>query len=452
MEYPADPEYRVAHTDLEVPPDQYDVAIDPDKESAPETPRSKAAGILLFLLYFLYSRTPDLIGVYVPGTVKALSAILLLAVIFGGGIKRAFSTAAVKWLSAFTFWLVLSVPFSYWRGGSMQLLINDWSKAFLLTIATAGLITTSEHARKALIAISIGTLQLAVLSALSGGSGRLQFGEGLAGNPNDLAMYLVMGIPGCLLLASTSGILKRWMGWLGVSLLTVVALKTGSRMGLILLAILFVIVFLRQSPAAKVRFVIAVVVLGAVGWTLTPKDLKDRYRTLWTSNTDVDGSSEASKAVGSTEARKDLLQLGLDVTLQHPLLGVGPGEFGDYVGGVNRHAREARLGFRQTHNTYLQVSSEAGIPAFILYVAAIWVTLSSSFRLSRSLYGSNKYSRYTAEFLFLATVVYATGIMFGAYAYTFFFPVILGIAAAFRRVVELHSPPLLRNELPLSAE
>jgi O-antigen ligase len=448
VEYPADPEYRMANTDLEVPVDLHDGGFEIDPATSLDPPRSKVAGILLFLLYFLYSRTPDLIGAYVPGTVKALSAILLFAVIFGGGIKRAFSTRAVQWLTAFTFWLILSTPFSYWRGGSVQLLINDWSKAFLLTVATAGLIISPQYARKALVVIGLGTFQLAVLSVLLGGSGRLQFAEGLAGNPNDLALYLVMGIPGCLLLAATCQGWKRWFAWSEVLVLTVVALKTGSRMGLILLAILFFVLFLRQSAAGKAKLAIAALLISALGWSLTPQDLKDRYRTMWTNEDRQDTTADARKAIDSTVARQNLLQLGIQVALHHPILGVGPGEFGDYVGGEISIAREQRLGFRQTHNTYAQIASEVGFPALVFYLGALGTTIFGCFRLSKIFKQTPDHESIAATggFLFLAAIVYACGIVFGSYAYSFFFPVIAGIAAGFQNAVNLEQLGLAKIE------
>jgi O-antigen ligase len=260
-----------------------------------------------------------------------------------------------------------------------------------------------------------------------------------------------MGIPGCLLLASTSQGLKRWFGWLEVIVLTVVALKTGSRMGFLLLAVLFFIMFLRQPLQGKIKLGLAALLIGVLGWTLTPQNLRDRYRTMWSDSDRLDNSEEARKAMDSTVARQNLMQLGLRVSLQHPLLGVGPGEFGDYVGGEISAARAMRLGFRQTHDTYLQISSEAGIPGLIFYLGALWTTLVGCFRLSKTLkqLPDGKPLAATADFLFLAAVVYASGIIFGSYAYSFFFPVIAGIAAGFQRTADVQNLPLPKEEEPV---
>ena len=90
-------------------------------------------------------------------------------------------------------------------------------------IATAALIQTSKLARRALLAITFGIIQLGIVAPLVGtaGGGRLEMGESLAGNPNDLAFFVLLGIPGCILLATSKRFAARWVGRIGSVLLGV---------------------------------------------------------------------------------------------------------------------------------------------------------------------------------------------------------------------------------------
>src|SRR5208282_1118084 len=70
---------------------------------------------------------------------------------------------------------------------------------------------------------------------------------------------------------------------------------------------------------------------------------------------------ESQSASASQVQRKALLIKSLVVTAQHPLFGVGAGNF-QVVSGM----------WHETHNSYTQMSSEAGLPALILYLMILW--------------------------------------------------------------------------------
>jgi hypothetical protein len=414
-------------------------------------PRSFAVGLLLVLLFLLYSRSSDLVEMLVPGVsyiVRTLAILLLIFVVLTGAMRQAFSSIAFKYLTAFTVWLVLAVPMSYWRGGSIKILTDQWLKAYLLMMAACALISTTSQVRKAIVAITLGTLQLAVIALLLGSRGRLQLETGLAGNPNDLAFFVLIGIPGCILMARGETFVSRWLGRIGIAVLGIVALKTGSRMGLIIIAAVLVTQFFRTSMSGKAKLIFSVLVISTIGISFTPDSILDRYRTLWADVPQKDAdSSEVARAMGSSSARREELMRSLEVTLRHPLLGVGPGEFGDYLGQY-RELRQAKIAFHQTHNTYTQISSEAGIPALVFYLAALVYTIRISYRLSRprrDLPGPTSVVL-AADSLFLAAIIYAVGGFFGSYAYNFFFPMFAAITGALEQTAQ-KEPSQLRSIL-----
>jgi O-antigen ligase len=63
---------------------------------------------------------------------------------------------------------------------------------------------------------------------------------------------------------------------------------------------------------------------------------------------------------GSAAVRRELLILSLKMTATHPIFGVGPGQF-----------ENVTQTWFLTHNTYTQLSSEVGIPGFILFVLVL---------------------------------------------------------------------------------
>jgi hypothetical protein len=73
-----------------------------------------------------------------------------------------------------------------------------------------------------------------------------------------------------------------------------------------------------------------------------------------------DGQTEAERqslisAEGSSQARRGLLLSSLKLTMQHPLLGVGPGQFAPYMA-AQAGASGVHAFWVGTHNTYTQLS------------------------------------------------------------------------------------------------
>ena len=93
----------------------------------------------------------------------------------------------------------------------------------------------------------------------------------------------------------------------------------------------------------------------------------------------IDGSAAAS-----TLERQHTLRQSLSITLTHPIFGIGLGNFSPYVNQVNRDSGARKEPWLGTHNTYTQMSSEAGIPALLMFFGIIGVTWRSLTRLIRA--------------------------------------------------------------------
>ncbi len=137
--------------------------------------------------------------------------------------------------------------------------------------------------------------------------------------------------------------------------------------------------------------------------------------------------------MASQTQRLALLRQSVVYALRHPLFGIGPGEFA--VAASADAAKEgAAASWLGTHNSYTEVASECGIPAFLLYTGVIALTLVSTFRMFRR-------TAHFAEFgdlnalafcTFNAMLVYAIATLFFHIAYSGYLPAIAGMSVALR--------------------
>jgi O-antigen ligase len=164
------------------------------------------------------------------------------------------------------------------------------------------------------------------------------------------------------------------------------ALRTTSRGGFVGMFAMLVIVFFLSS--FKMRIIIAS--LSAVGLVVMlaflPASLRSRLAAsarITSSETNI-GPGDQGQIGGDNSAvsRGTLLETGIALTLENPVIGVGPGNFGPTVVDIGRSQ-----GFDwvplNTHNAYTQISSETGIPGFILYLVLIGFSAKSVVSLLR---------------------------------------------------------------------
>src|SRR5205807_10034040 len=73
---------------------------------------------------------------------------------------------------------------------------------------------------------------------------------------------------------------------------------------------------------------------------------------------------------GSAEQRFEIQKVGWQIFVDNPVFGVGVGAY------PLENARYApALGTRDTHNTYLNLAAEVGLPGLVLWCALVWSVL-----------------------------------------------------------------------------
>src|SRR5208282_262050 len=118
---------------------------------------------------------------------------------------------------------------------------------------------------------------------------------------------------------------------------------------------------LRKWGKSLLRIAFVLVVITPIAAILTPAGVWQRFSTIF-EDYDVqslDPTSGLRMAAGSQKERLVLLYKAVMLTLDRPVFGVGMGDFSS----ASAHTWNTGTGrdWVQTHNTYLQFSSELGI-------------------------------------------------------------------------------------------
>ena len=335
---------------------------------------------------------------------------------------------------ALILWSMITIPMSYWPGGSVHLLMDQYLKAIAFFWLLATIITTPERMRTLAWSLTLCAIPLAatgiwhylsgdVMKTTQDGLVRVvgyQGSSGLTGNPNDLALMLNLIIPLTGALALSSRGMTRLFA-IGVALLSIGGvIITFSRAGFLALAATFFMFLLvlvrRKSGAAAMALLVAAL---AVPFAL-PKTYVERLSTITNLEQDKTGS-----AVG----RYKDLGLALEVVSHNPIIGVGIGQ--DMIA-LNQYRDQQT--WRSVHNVYLQYAVDLGIPGFLLFA---WLHL-LCFRSAWAVERRARKDPDVAELGALAAgiqvslVAFLVAAMFHPIAYQFYFFSIAGLAVALK--------------------
>lgn len=121
------------------------------------------------------------------------------------------------------------------------------------------------------------------------------------------------------------------------------------------------------------------------------------------------------------------------VFCEHPLLGVGPGNFplhfvekADLLG-FRVHGEE-----RRAHCLYLEIAAETGVPGILVFVVVLGITMSNLYR-GHNATKSVQDKSMTAAYLFAMVVMISTG-MFLSFAYVRYSWIIIGLSSVAARL------------------
>jgi O-antigen ligase len=373
-----------------------------------------------------FARPEDWIpGLAVIPLAKIAGILILLALAFSSSSIRWHMPQEIIFLGLLVVQLWLTVPFStVWRGGAFNVML-DFTKVLPLVIVIYGTVRSMKRFQWVLFVQAASVAAIAITSIVHAhtSSGRLQGAlSGMYGNSNDLALAIDLCLPLCLAIALTTRSYWKKIAWAVAMLAMIYAvILTASRAGALALVVV-VLVCLWQLGVKSRRFYLLLLVPVAVIvlWLHSGNALRERFGQT---STGPATNRQSASAAASTQQRKQLLIRSLEVTSQHPLFGVGPGNFA-IVSGV----------WHVSHNSYTQISAEGGIPAFLLYVLIFWRGI-ANLRDIRRYRKTGRGIRLFSMALEASLVAYLVGSFFGSLAYQLFPYCLVAYTSALRLIV-----------------
>lgn len=383
-------------------------------------------GLLLFTIAY-YNRPQDYfsIGTYLPfaliGGALAVGA-YVIHLAFGGQTQRQREATVVIALLG---WFLLSIPFANWAGGSFDVVKDNISKVLILTIVVMNVTNTMSRLRKLLV---VQTLSVALMAWIAhsnfDATGRAIGNNSTFGNSNDLAVLLCINLPLMFFFVIEPGNRFRKLFYAAVMLLGIyTVLLTYSRTGFLSMAVSLAIVVwdFGIKRGHYYRVIVCGVLLMLVFAVFMPSGYDKLIASIYSSDVDTAGTARSDAAV-SAEQRWQIMIRAAELSFRHPLLGVGPNGFAELSGY-----------WRVEHNTYLQLSTEAGLPSLFLFLLLIRYTFLNLRDAERRVMPQTEVWRLIGA-LRASLWAFLIGAFFINFAYTFFPYFLLGFVAAIHQI------------------
>jgi O-antigen ligase len=293
-------------------------------------------------------------------------------------------TAETLGLVCFGAAILVTAPFSIWPGGALGVFFDSYLKIVMVFILMMNTLTTPKRIEQLmwLIVLCCGYIAFRAVFDYARGVHLVEGGRvggavgGIFGNPNDLALNMVSFMPAALMVAMTRrhSALRRLTAAGIAALMLATVIFTKSRGGALgLAAMLAALLFLSRRIRPGLAVVTVVAILLAVPFA--PASFWNRMATI------TDEQQDKTQFTGSAEARRVVMEEGVEAFFARPMTGVGAGQFKNY----NPPGRKEP--WRETHNAIIQVAAETGIfglVAFIfLMVRGATVTLRTRRMLTR---------------------------------------------------------------------
>jgi len=343
--------------------------------------------IVWLFVFEAFVRLEDIfpiIGSLHPVFVLGIGGTLAFAISVIRGRGRFQYSTELGMVLSLTVWFILGIPFAYWRGGSLHLLITDWSRTLLFFFLLTQVLTSVARIRKILWAVVLSELVVSVASLIGRGNLAYEVGERFAGvnkgllGWNFLGITLSVTLPFVAYLYVSRRSLVRTCFLLAVlgctGWMLVLTASRGGVFGIAFSGVLSWWFILRGTPRSRLSIIVLALCL-LVSVAKAPDVFWERL-SVW-NGSDSQWNSTAASAAESAQGREKLLKESILDTLHNPVFGLGIGNFAVYHGN-----NEGSTGSYGTHNTFTQISSEGGLPALLLIVLLVGVVISHMKRVS----------------------------------------------------------------------
>ncbi len=309
-------------------------------------------------------------------------------------------------------WAALTVPFSFWPGGSISLLRDLYLKALVIFWLLGSVLTTRTRLRSMCWLLTLLMIPLGVTAIRNFVNGDYVAGDFVADqtlkriigyeapltqNPNDLALMLNVGLPlGIGLLLSSERPLARLFLAAVLGLDAAAVVLTFSRGGFLSLATTAVIYLVHLGRRGRWAWSVAALVLVLGVLPFLPQGYADRLATI-------------SEMIGAG--------FGMNMLALNDIRG---------------------LAWKEVHNTYLQYGMDLAFPGLLLFLSLFFCCLRNvGLVKTRSPDRAARGELYCiAESVQASLLMFAVAAMFHPVAYQFYFFYLAGLAVAARTVCE----------------
>ena len=427
---------------LPAPGWSYPAPVYPEPGLIPiDNPMTRFATLLLgFYLALHASYISEMMIIYLGVSLPIVVVTGLMVVaccLVIGRVGRFFqSSISIPFFLMLVWWLLAAVIFSY-KGYLIEM--GEYAIRFhTAPIIFCGILLSTNLVRGAITGYAWGFVANLVFTwryATPDADGRLHIAGTSMSNPNDLALNLLFGVALMTIFLVDSNLIKR-VFWLVCTLASLLfMLRTGSRANLLTLLAMTMVACIISSGRVRAMVVAGSLLMLLVLAAVVPRSTWTRLTTFTSATSeDMAGEGNLAGAIGSTEARKNLQVRAIKITLASPIFGVGPKMFPYALDGYMRvQENQAKGTWQVPHNTYLDISSETGLPGVALYLGVIIWCLRSNYRNVRwaQLWAeASGQSLGNSTALLLATVAYSFGTLFCSIPYLFQLPFLVGLTAA----------------------
>ncbi|MFQ5700888.1 MAG: O-antigen ligase family protein [Acidobacteriota bacterium] len=293
-----------------------------------------------------------------------LGAILFQAAFLGR--RPPIGTPQHMLLGVLAIWILISILAGVSVGPeNFQQYRNLFLVRLVMFILVSAILTTSRGIKRLLVTFMIANVGLLITASLvrAGyfGAEKITVSQNfertgaLVQNPNELAFTLTTMLVVTLVafLSVKRARLKLPLLCLaGVDLFVIMA--TLSRSGFISLCVVLAFLFFKLTHNMRAVSVIGILVVS--GALMVPEELFARFSKI-DQVQDVD--------------RVQIMRVGMAMTRDHPLLGVG---MGNYVAQFWNYNASGMKRAAPAHNMYLDLAAQMGIPALAIYLAMLLAT------------------------------------------------------------------------------
>jgi len=338
-----------------------------------------------------------------------------IALALGGliaGMQRARFPAPFWWGVALVAWAYLTSPFAM-SPDQAQATALERLKVMLIFLVVLNALRTDKHLFIFLLVL-VGSFIIypargALLNYVHGETvfGRIIWNK-IYSNPNDLAGLALLAMGAALAIASgvAQRALIRWGSAVAVGIILLVILLTQSRGGFLGLMVGYGPPFLKRCFKRPMVPICATLAL-ALALAILPDSLWVRLSGM-TKLTSTATIAQADPE-GSAAQRWQIQKTAWKIFEDHPIMGVG---LGCYPLANERYA--PGLGDRDTHDTYLNLATELGLPGLL-----IWLGLVGSVLLHVRKHSSQKVSLHPSvgtPWLLCGLISFLVAGIFGTYS------------------------------------